>query len=205
MAHRTPHAGTSTRGFTIFEMVLGVFLVFALLLGVLIVITSEGSGTEKDYGVSPYRAMYAGYINNRLKEWTNAILSYQNMNGALPGDSSSSPFTNSSGGTIGDNNGRVEKDKEENVKFFRDLFDAGLASEPRVRVRNRVMDFYWADLSRNHTRGAAGNYFKLPCIHRDEALALDQKFDDGSRTSGSVLYFDNPDGTVDLFVLFSPF
>ena len=198
-------AGRYSPGFAMYEMALGVFLVFALLLGMLILVTWENDGTEKTFGVSPYRAMYAGYINNRLKEWTSAVLSFRDMNGALPGDAASPSMVNSMGQTIGDNNGRVEREKEENLKFFTDLFNAGLANEPRVRLRSVIMDFYWVDFSRNGGRGKAGNYFKLPGIHPDEALAVDHNYDDGDPAAGNVLFFPNPDGTVDLFYLFNPY
>lgn len=200
-----PPARKARRGFSVFELVVGVFVVFALLLGVLILVTSEGGGSQKDFSVSPYRAMYAGYINNRLKEWTNALLSYQEMHGYLPGDFPDPGYINSKGQAIGNADGRVERENEENIKFFSDLYHSGLSSDPRIRVRSHLLDFFWFDPARNATRGEAGNYFVLPGTNRDEALALDHNYDDGDKTAGRVLYFDNPAGTVDVFVLFVPF
>lgn len=192
-------------GFSAFEMVVGVLLVFALLLGLLILVTSEGDGTEEDYGVSPYRAMYATYLHGRLNEWTSVIQSFKDQQGFLPGDSPRPPFTDADGRAIGDMNGRVERDKGENRKFFNDLYVSGLASEPLIRLRGRIMDFYWADLGRNGTDARPGHYMKLPNVHRDEALALDHKYDDRDRTRGAVLYFENPDGSVDLFIQFTAY
>ncbi|MEW5726111.1 MAG: hypothetical protein AB1896_23580, partial [Thermodesulfobacteriota bacterium] len=81
-------AETCNSGFSIYELVVAVFIVFSLVLGFLILVTSEGESPEGGFFVSPYRAMYAKYINNRLSEWTSVILSYESMNGGLPGDSS---------------------------------------------------------------------------------------------------------------------
>jgi hypothetical protein len=195
----------STSGLAAFEMLVGVLLVFALLLGILVLVTSEGSGTEENYSVSPYRAMYATYLHNRLNEWSTVIQGFKEQHGVLPGDSPQPPNTDSEGRAVGNGNGRVERDKGENRKFFNDLFVSGLASEPLIRVRGKVMDFYWADLGRNGTGARPGHYMKLPNIHRDEALALDHKYDDRDRTSGTVLYFDNPDGTVDVFIQFTAY
>lgn len=194
-----PNARTSISGLSTYETVVGVFLIFALLLGILVLVTSESGD---DYDVSPYRVMYATYLYGRANEWSAVIQGFQERQGALPGDSSRPAFTDAQGRAVGDNNGRVERDKGENLKFFNDLYASGLASEPVIRVRGRVMDFYWADLARNGTSTRPGHYMKLPNIHRDEALALDRKFDDRDRTGGNVLYFDNPDGTVDLFIRF---
>jgi len=187
------------------EMAIGVFLVFALLLGVLILVTSETSEEDGVFSASPYRTMYARYINNRLNEWSSAIIGFKSLYGGLPGDSSRPAYTNSSGQAIGDNDGRVEREDEENKKFFKDLYVESLASEPVIRVRGRVMDFYWIDFSKNGTVANPGNFMKLPNINVDEALAFDHMYDDGNRSSGSVLFFSNPDGSVDLFVLFNPY
>lgn len=195
----------SAAGFSILEMLVGVFLVFALVLGILNLVTSEGGGTEEDYGVSPYRAMYATYLYGRITEWSSVIQSFKDRHGNLPGDSAQPPFSDADGRAVGDGNGRVEREKGENRKFFNDLYLAGLASEPLIRLRGRIMDFYWADLSVNGTHSRPGNYMKLPNINRDEALALDHKYDDRDRNRGNVLYFDNPDRTVDLFVLFTSY
>lgn len=202
MTSPSPNARTSMSGFSIYEMVVGVFLVFALVLGILTLVTMEGTGTEEDYGVSPYRAMYATYIYGRLQEWSSVFHSFSERFGALPGDSPRPPFTDGQGRNIvGNGDSRVERERGENLKFSHDLYAAGMANQPAVLVRGRAMDFYWREGNANGTRSKAGNYMKLPNINRDEALALDHKYDDGSRDSGNVFYFDNPDGSVDLFVL----
>lgn len=205
MAQRLPCARRASPGFTMTESLVGILLVFALLFGVLVYMTRDGGGAGEDYGVSPYRAFYADYIRNNLNGWKSAILSFKGTNGALPGDCATPRAANSSGQFIGDNNGRVEREKEENLKFFQDLYAAGLASDPRILVRGRTMDFYWADLTKNGATAVPDNYMKLPGIHHDEALALDRKTDDGDRRSGDVVFFDNPDGSVDLFVRFNPY
>lgn len=180
------------------EMALGVFLVFALLLGVLYMLTWEGGDIDRPRGVNPYRAHYAGYIHERILAWRSAILSYRDLTGALPGDAPGA--ANATGGAIGNGNGRVERELGENLKFSADLYGAGLANEPVVRIRSRVMDFSWADLTRNGTTARPDNYFKLPNINADEALAYDFNYDDGNRLSGDTVFFPNPDGTVDLFI-----
>ncbi|MEW5774237.1 MAG: hypothetical protein AB1916_12025 [Thermodesulfobacteriota bacterium] len=190
-------------GFTMPEMALGLFLVFALVLGLLLVVTWEGGDIDRPGGVNPYRAHYAGYIHDRLLAWRGAIMNYRDMTGVLPGDGPGG--TNATGGPIGNGNGRVERENGENQKFFSDLHGAGLASEPVVRVRSRIMDFYWADLTRNGTTAKPDHYMKLPNIHADEALAYDFKYDDKNRLSGDAVFFPNPDGTVDLFVRFNPY
>lgn len=202
MTFPCPNARTSMSGFSIYEMVVGVFLVFALVLGILILVTMEGTGSNEDYGVSPYRAMYATYLHGRLTEWSSVINSYTERYGALPGDSSRPPFTDEQGrSVVGNGNFRVERENGENRKFFHDLYAAGMASEPLIRVRGRVMDFYWRERDANGTRSQAGNYVTLPNVNRDEALAMDYKYDNRDPLSGGVLYFPNPDGTVEVFVL----
>lgn len=195
--------GNRAAGMTMPEMALGVFLVFALVLGLLLVITWEGGDIDRSGGVNPYRAHYAGYIHERLLAWRNAVLSYRDLTGALPGDGPGG--TNATGGSIGNGNGKVEREIGENLKFSSDLHKAGLANEPVVRVRARIMDFHWADLTRNGTTARPDHYMKLPNIHADEALAYDFKYDDRNRLSGDVVFFPNPDGTVDLFVRFNPY
>jgi hypothetical protein len=200
--HRTTPARTQA-GFGMVELALGVFLVFALLLGVLYLLTWEGGDIDRPRGVNPYRAQYAGYLHERLLAWRGAILSYRDLTGMLPGDAPGG--TNSTGGHIGNNNGRVERETGENQKVFADLYGAALASDPVIRVRSRIMDFYWVDLTRNGTSARPDNYFKLPNINAEEALAYDYKYDDRDRTSGDVVFFPNPDNTVDLFVRFIPY
>ncbi len=206
MTSSSPIARTSMAGFSIYEMVVGIFLVFALLLGVLVLVTMEGSGTEEDYGVSPYRTMYATYLYGRLSEWASVIHSYEDRNGALPGDNRRTSFTDDQGRTIvGNGDTRVERANGENRKFFLDIHSAGLSSDPVIRVRGRVMDFYWREDNANGTRSRAGNYMTLPNVNREEALAVEHKYDNQDRLSGNVLYFPNPDGTVDLFFLYGQY
>lgn len=204
MTSPSPNARTSMSGFSITEMVVGVFLVFALVLGVLVYMTMEGTGTEEDYGVSPYRTMYATYIYGRLQEWSSVIHSFSERYGALPGDSSRPPFTDGQGrSVVGNGDSRVERENGESLKFAHDLYAAGMANQPAVLVRGRVMDFYWRDGNANATHSKAGNYMKLPNVNRDEALAMEHKYDNQDPLSGGVLYFPNPDGTVDIFVLYT--
>ncbi len=194
----------SSPGFSISEMILAVFLVFALIFGVVLMLTWE-SGDLDSPGGNPYRAQYAGYIHDRLLGWQSAVVSFQGMTGSLPGDSNKPLTTNANGDLIGNGNGRVEKEIGENLKFFSDLYAMGLSSEPQVRVRGQVMDFYWCDFSQNGSTARPDNYFKLPNINADEAKSMDYRYDDGNRSSGDLLYFPNPDGSVDLFSRFKPF
>lgn len=184
------------------EIFVGALLVFALLLGVLSLLTgSVETGAERPR-IPPYRSANAVYIQRALQRWKMALNVAMDSSGALPGDAGS--FSSPAPGEkrVGDNNGRVEKEKGENRQFFLDLYSGGYSPEPEIRIRGRVLDFYWADMSRNATSARDGHYLKLPNIHPDEVLALDLKIDDGNATSGAVLSFPNPDGSVDLFVRF---
>ena len=189
----------SSQGYTQSEFVAAVFVVFLLVLGVLYVATpGEDSGAE-EADVPVYRWANAMYTRNALERYRIAVMNYYDMHGQLPGDSSTDA-RNSTGGIIGNNNGRVEREIEENVKFFKDLYESGATPSEIIRIRGGILDFYWMNLYANNTLAGEGNFFKLPDFNRAEARALDYKFDDGWNDSGNIISSLNDNGTVDLYV-----
>ncbi|MDY7001328.1 MAG: hypothetical protein SVS15_06060 [Thermodesulfobacteriota bacterium] len=191
----------SSRGYTQSELVAAVFVVFLLILGVLYVATPGEDSGAGDAGVPVYRWANAMYAHNALERYRIAVMNYYDMHGQLPGDSSTDA-RNSTGGIIGNNNGRVEREIEENVKFFKDLYASGVTVSETIRIRGGILDFYWMKLYANSTLAGEGNFFKLPGFNRAEARALDYKFDDGWNDSGDIISSLNDNGTVDLYVKF---
>lgn len=193
----------SSPGYTQSEFLVAVFVVFLLIVGFLYVVAPAGGDSEaEEAGVPVYRWANAMYARNALERYRVAVMNYYDLYGQLPGDSATGA-RNSTGGIIGNNNGRVEREIEENIKFFNDLYESGITVSRTVRIRGRVLDFYWMNLYANNTLAGQGNFFKLPRFNRAEARALDYKFDDGWNDSGDIISSVNDDGTVDLYVKFS--
>ncbi len=198
---RPETAPKSSQGYTQSEFLVAVFVVFLLILGVLYVVTPGEDSEAGDAGVPVYRWANAMYAHNALERFRIAVVNYYDMHGQLPGDSATDA-RNSTGGIIGNNNGRVERENEENVKFFKDLYASGSTPSETIRIRGGVVDFYWMNLYANSTLAGEGNFFKLPQFNKAEAKALDHKFDDGWNDTGDIISSLNDDGTVDLYVKF---
>jgi len=199
---RRETAPKSSQGYAQSELVVAVFVVFLLILGVLYVATPGEDSEARDAGVPVYRWANAMYAHNALQRYRVAVMNYHDMYGQLPGDSSTEAL-NSTGGIIGNNNGRVEREIEENVKFFKDLHESGITPSETIRIRGGTLDFYWMNLYANNTLAGQGNFFKLPSFNEAEARALDYRFDDGWNDSGDIISSLNDNGTVDLYVKFS--
>lgn len=185
-------------GFTLTELLVVVFLLFAVMgltFGLMADTGDGGGGSQK---VPPYRVANAMYIQSALERQRVAILNYMDLTGALPGDDAR-PADIGGVEVRGDGDGRIEKFGNENVKLFVDLAGAKLNRSDTVRVRGQVLDLYWASLDVGGRQLAPGNFFYLSGIHPAEAIALDARFDDGQSDRGDIV-FSVKDDKADLYV-----
>lgn len=196
----------ASAGYSQYEIVAAIFLVFLLLFGVLIMVM-PGGGYDQDTGeldVPPYRWGNAIYIYNALQRVETGARIYYDLHHAMPGDSPEL-FQNATTVIKGDADGRIERGRMENVKFFIDLYKSGILPEETIRIRAKPLDIYWVELKAEGKVLAEGNFFKLAGINVDEARALDYKFDDARNDTGSVIYSLNDDGSGDVYVNFELF
>jgi hypothetical protein len=154
--------------------------------------------------VPPYRWSNAMYAYNALQRVETGARTYYDMHAYLPGDSTE-VFQNATIRLEGDGDGRIERGRDENVKFFRDLYQSGIMPAPVIRIRGSILDIYWVELTAEGRDLSEGNFFKLPGFNLDEARALDYKFDDAWNDTGDVFYSLNEDDSVDLYVNFRLF
>ncbi|WP_461210037.1 hypothetical protein [Desulfocurvus sp. DL9XJH121] len=181
-------------GYSQTEILTGVALVALLLFGLLSVVLSPGGD---DGGVPPYRAANAMYVYNALERQRVAVLTYTDMTGMLPGDDTRPAMVD---GVLvaGNDDGRIDSGRGEAAKAFVDLQETGVNPDREIRIRGLVLELLWVRLMSGGKVLVEDNFFKLPGVDRQEALAFDRKFDDGHQDAGNAVYLGNDD-TVDFY------
>lgn len=196
----------ATGGYSQYELIAAIFLIFLLLFGVLIMVM-PGDGYDTDTGeldVPPYRWANAMYAYNALQRVQAGAMAYFDLHQHIPGDSPKK-FENATHSIRGDGDGRIERSGKENVKFFIDLHRAGIMPSETILIRGRELDVFWLELKADDRVLSQGNFFKLPGMNLAEARALDYKYDDGWNDGGDIFYSIRDDDTADLYVNFKLF
>lgn len=197
--------GNSKAGYSQYELIAAIFLVFVLLLGILIMLAPSGYDPDTgELNVPPHRWTNAMYAYSALQRVEVGARTYFDMHQNLPGDSTD-VFENATVSIRGNGDGRIERKRMENVKFFKDLYQAGIMPSDVIRIRGRELDIYWITLKAKNQKLNEGNFFKLQGFNLDEARALDYQFDDAWNDTGDVYYSINDDGTANLYVNFELF
>lgn len=184
-------------GYNQVELILGICLVAALLLGLLAMVNPFAGEESED--IPAYRWANAMYIYNAIERQRVAVMSYVEMSGALPGDSAEAQEIDGRL-VVGNGNGRIETGNGEKDKVFPDLFRAGINPEGHVRIRGKVLELSWMELKDGKKILGTGNFFKLPGVDPLEARAYDSRYDNGSSDSGDVVYARNESEGVDLYI-----
>jgi len=192
-------------GYSKYELIAAIFLVFILLLGILIMLAPSGYDPDTgELNVPPHRWSNAMYAYNALERVKTGARTYYDMRQHLPGDCTD-VFENATVRIQGDGDGRIERQTMENVKFFKDLYEAGIMPSDVILIRGRELEIYWTRLKAKNETLNEGNFFKLMGFNLDEARALDYQFDDAWNDTGDVYYSINDDGTANLYVNFDIF
>lgn len=180
-------------GFALSEMLVGVLIFSSILLALLYMWTADGDDDAVGIDVSPYRVANAIYAHGLLEGYRVAVMQYVDMHGYLPGD------TGAPANATGRGDWRIEREYGEDKAVFEALARAGVVPRGTLRVRGRELAFFWATLMSGEEGLQGANYFVLRGFNRDEARAMDWKFDDGRNNDGNILYAIVDDDVVDLY------
>ncbi|NJB67871.1 hypothetical protein GGQ74_001511 [Desulfobaculum xiamenense] len=181
------------RGFAISELLVGVLLLFAVLLGLLYIWTTDEGTQGRGLDVTPYRTANAVYAYNLLESYRVAVMNYIDMYGHLPGDEGAVNGT-------GRGDWRIERALGEDALAVAELHASGVVPTANPRVRGCALDLYWVSLVADGRELGGANYFVLRGFNADEARAMDWKFDDKRADAGNILYSPVDDEHVDLFL-----
>lgn len=184
----------SRRGRAVSELLVGVLIVSIVLLGLLYLWTEDDKPTEFGIDVSPYRVANAVYAHNLLERYRLAVMNYIDMYGQLPGD------VGAQANGTGRGDWRLERQYGEGERALADMADASVVPRGTLRVRGRELELAWVSLVADERELTGANYFVLRGFNRDEARAMDWKFDDGRNNDGDILYAVRGEDVVDLYM-----
>lgn len=181
------------KGVVAAEFLLLFFVVLLIIIAVVNIFTLD----DGDDGIPPYRAANAMYVYNALERVRLSVVSYYDVFGALPGDDDLVAVIDGKE-VKGNLDGRIDQSSGEAAKVFKDMAREGVLRKAEVRIRGLMLELLYVRFLSKGEVLQEGNFFRLVGMNRNEAVAMDRKFDDGRASEGDVLYVGDGD-TVTLY------
>ncbi len=191
MSMRTCLGRGNERGFTLVEIAI-VMVIIGLLIGGIL----KGQAMVQNAKVKR--------VVKQADELRAAVMAFYDKYGVYPGDENEAAVPPGTDGE-GDGDGQIENNTE-HFEVYRDLQLAGLisgnyngTSDLPKHAFGDDMDLVWVDPG----PGEAKHYFRFYNLPAEVCQEIDTKYDDGDRTTGSILANEDytPGNTVGTFYM----